>query len=147
MPHVRNSRHSWRTWQPAQIIAIDRQHIERAELDFLVVLAGKQGIEIRDAIDAQDDGLAIDHKVLLPVLQRALDNPGKAVGPVVAVARQKTHPFVIPDDDQPVAVILDLMEPFRSGRDRPACSRNAGRIGASHVPQIGIRNKIANRRL
>ena len=62
----------------------------------------------------------------------------KAVGPIVAVARQEAHPFVIPDDDRPVAIILDLMEPFLLGRDRPAGSRNAGRVDASHVPQIGV---------
>ncbi len=34
------------------------QDIECAELDFLVVLAGVQGVEVGDAVDAEDDGLA-----------------------------------------------------------------------------------------
>jgi hypothetical protein len=34
------------------------------------------GIEIRDTANAEDDGLAIDDKKLLPVLQRSLNDPG-----------------------------------------------------------------------
>jgi len=30
----------------------------------MILLAGMQGIEVRDPIDAQDDGFAIDHKPL-----------------------------------------------------------------------------------
>jgi hypothetical protein len=53
-----------------QVIAVHCQHIEGAKLHFFVVPAGVQRIEIRDAINAQDDGLTIEHKALLPVLQR-----------------------------------------------------------------------------
>jgi hypothetical protein len=41
-------------------------------------------IEIGNAVDAKDDSLAIDDELLLPVLQRSLDNPRIAVRPVVA---------------------------------------------------------------
>jgi hypothetical protein len=34
----------------------------------VIVLAGMQGVEIRDAIDAEDDGLAIKDELLVPVL-------------------------------------------------------------------------------
>ena len=42
-----------------------------------------RGIEIGDAIDAKDDLLAVDDELLVPVLQRSLDDPGVAIGPVV----------------------------------------------------------------
>ena len=42
-------------------VAVHRQHIEGAELDFLAMPAGVQSVEIGDAIDTQGDGLAIEH--------------------------------------------------------------------------------------
>jgi len=47
--------------QVAQIITVHCQHIEGAELNFIVVLAGMQRVEIGDAIGAQDHRLAIEH--------------------------------------------------------------------------------------
>jgi hypothetical protein len=43
------------------------------------VLARVQGVEVRDAVDAQDHGLAIDNELLVPVLQRAFDDPREEV--------------------------------------------------------------------
>jgi hypothetical protein len=34
-----------------------------------------QGVEVRITVDAQDLGLAIDHEMLLAVLQCSFDNP------------------------------------------------------------------------
>ena len=48
-----------------QVVAVQRQHVERAELHFFIVLAGVQCVKIGDAVDAKDDGLAIDHEVRL----------------------------------------------------------------------------------
>ena len=45
--------------------AIEREYIEGAHLHFVIVLAGVQRVEIGDAVDAKDDGLAIDHEVRL----------------------------------------------------------------------------------
>ena len=61
--------------QPPQIVAALHENVERATLDFIVVLPGMQRVEIGDAVHTQDDGLAIDHEPLLPVLQRGLGNP------------------------------------------------------------------------
>ena len=49
----------------AEILAIHCQHVEGAQLHFLIVLAGVQCVKIGDAVDAKDDGLAIDHEVRL----------------------------------------------------------------------------------
>jgi hypothetical protein len=38
-----------------------------AELHFVIMSAGKQRVEIGDAIDAQNNSLAIDDKPLLPI--------------------------------------------------------------------------------
>src|SRR5262249_29661118 len=88
----------------------------------------------------------IDDEMLLPVLQRALDDPGEAAGPVVAVTRDQPHALALADNDQAVAVVFDLVEPSGARRHRLTDGRDAGRIGASHSRKIVIRNKIQNSR-
>jgi hypothetical protein len=56
---------------------------ECGELDFLVMLARMQGVEVRDAVDAEDDGFAVDHERLLPDLPRCLGDPRVAGGAIV----------------------------------------------------------------
>jgi hypothetical protein len=53
-----------------QVVAIQRKHVEGAELNLLVVLARMQGVEIGDAIDTQDNSLAVNGKVLVAVLSQ-----------------------------------------------------------------------------
>ena len=45
-----------------------------------------QGIEIGDAVDAEDDRPAIDHELAILVLQRDFDDSGVTAAPVMAVA-------------------------------------------------------------
>jgi hypothetical protein len=58
---------------------------------FLVVLAGMQRVEVGDALHAQHHRLAVDDEPRLPVLQRGLDDPRIAAGPVIAAARDQPH--------------------------------------------------------
>jgi hypothetical protein len=39
------------------------------------MFAGVQGVEVGAAVDAEHHGLAVDDEMLLPVLQRGLDDP------------------------------------------------------------------------
>ena len=41
----------------------------------MVVLSGMQGVEVRDAIRPENDGLAMENELFVPVLQRGLDDP------------------------------------------------------------------------
>jgi hypothetical protein len=62
----------------------------------MIELAGVQAIEIGDAVDADEQhGLAIDHELPVPVLQRSLDDPRKATGPVVAAPRDQAHAITV----------------------------------------------------
>jgi hypothetical protein len=38
-----------------------------------------QRIEVGDAVDAEHHGLAVDHELIVPVVQRRFDNPRIAV--------------------------------------------------------------------
>jgi hypothetical protein len=61
-----------------------------------------------------------------------------AARPVMAVARDQSHPLVLADDDQAATVAFDFMEPFGARRHGFAGGRKAGRISASHGLHIGF---------
>ena len=46
------------------------EHIDGVKLNLLFVLAAMQRVEIRYTIDAEDDGLTVNHELLHSVLQR-----------------------------------------------------------------------------
>jgi hypothetical protein len=60
--------------------------------------------------------------MLDPVLERALDNPGIALRPVVTAARDQPHAVAVAFKAEAMAVILHFVEPVGAGR-------NAGRVG------------------
>jgi hypothetical protein len=47
----------------AQILAIERQDVEGIQLDFVIVLARVQGIEIGNTVDPKDDSFAINELI------------------------------------------------------------------------------------
>jgi hypothetical protein len=65
--------------QPPQIFAAECQAVEGVQLHLVIVLPGDQGVEVGHAIDAQHNGLAIDHELLLTDLAGCLDDPGIAI--------------------------------------------------------------------
>jgi hypothetical protein len=67
--------------QAAQVLAIERHDVEGVELHLVVMLAGMQGVEVCDAVDAEHDRLAVDDEAGLAHLACRLDNPlGAHVG-------------------------------------------------------------------
>ena len=52
----------------------------------MIVPAGMQAIEVGEAVDTEQHGLAIDHKRAVPVSKCGLRYQRKAAAPVVAVA-------------------------------------------------------------
>ena len=77
--------------QAAQVLAVEHENIEGVELHLLLALARMQRIEIGDAVDAQDNRLAVDHELLVPVPERALDDPWETSGPVVTIAGERAR--------------------------------------------------------
>jgi hypothetical protein len=82
--------------------------------------ASMQGVEVGNAVDAEDDSLACRF------LQRGLDDPRIAGAPIVAVAAEQAHAASIALNDQAVAVVFDFVEPVRGRRDDLAAGRKAG---------------------
>jgi len=108
----------------AQVLAIGDQDIEGVELDFGVMPASMQSLEIRNPIDAQQHGFAVDDERTRPVLQRGFDDQWITIGPVMAVAGEQTDALVLTLDNQPIAVMLDLVDPIGADRNRRSAGRN-----------------------
>jgi hypothetical protein len=103
------------------------QHIERAKLHFVIVLAGMQSVEIGISVNAQDDRLAIDDKALLPVFQRRFSDPWIAFGPVIAAFGYEPHAVAVAFHAEAIAVVY-FVEPGRAG---------------TFVPVVGMQNSNA----
>jgi hypothetical protein len=59
----------------AQVIAVEGKKFEGVRLDLVILLALVQCVEIGDAVHAKDHRFAVDDELLVPVLQRGLDDP------------------------------------------------------------------------
>jgi hypothetical protein len=94
-----------------QVLAIERENVERIELNLVIMPARMQAVEIRDAVHAQQHRLAIDHKRTGEVAQRGFDDSGIPIAPIVAVAGEQAHALALALDDQAIAVMFDFMEP------------------------------------
>jgi hypothetical protein len=74
--------------QAAQIVTLKRQDVEGIELHLVIMSARVQAVEIGDAVDTQEQRLAIDDEGRGPVLQRRLNDQRIAISPIIAVARE-----------------------------------------------------------
>jgi hypothetical protein len=63
-----------------EIVATFHQDIEGTELDLMVVQTGVECIEVRDAVDAEDHRLTVEHKTLLADFAGGLDDPRVPAG-------------------------------------------------------------------
>jgi hypothetical protein len=62
--------------------------------------SGVQSVEIRDAVNTQQHGLAVEDKRTIPVAQRSLGDERKPTPPVMAVAGEQANALPFPLDDQ-----------------------------------------------
>jgi hypothetical protein len=46
----------------AEIVAIQRQAVKGVKLHFVIVSAGVQAVEVGDAVDSEQHGLAVDNE-------------------------------------------------------------------------------------
>jgi hypothetical protein len=75
-----------------------------------------QRMEVRCPVVAGDHRLAVDQEPRCLEPGGCLDNGREAVGPVMAVAGEAADARVVPAHHQPVAVMLDFVNPKRAGR-------------------------------
>src|SRR5436309_1740227 len=96
-----------------------------------------QRVEIGDAVDANDDSLAVDDEMLHPVLQCGFNDPRISLGPVISVTRDQPDPIAIALDTQAVAVEFDFMKPILA-RGHGFAGRRQAELELGHGPKIGI---------
>src|ERR1700757_4067192 len=96
-----------------------------------------QSVEIRDAIDTQDHGLALEYEPFLPDLACCLDDPRITVSPVVTAACDQPPAIPVALQPQPVAVVLHLKEPVWTVRDDGCFGRKAKLKHASNMEVRG----------
>ena len=123
--------------RPAQIFPVHRQHVEGAELDFVVLFARMQRAEIGHAVDTEDHGLAINDELAAAVLQRSLSDPREAFCPVIAAARDQPYPVAVALDAKAVSVKFSFVKPLRACRHGFTVGGQAG-VEFGACPNTGI---------
>ena len=96
-----------------------------------------QRVEVRRPVVADDHHLAVDQERRRLDASSGVNDSREAVGPVMAVAREAANARAIPAHHQPVAVVLDLVNPQRAGRwplrpRRQAWFDKAGGMAQNH---------------
>ena len=54
-------------WKPAKILTVAHEDVEGVEHDLIVMLSGVQSVEIRDAVNTEQHGLAVEDERTTPV--------------------------------------------------------------------------------
>ena len=62
-----------------------------------------QRVEIGNSVNTQDYSFRIDDELLLPVLQRGLDNTGRTPGPIVSASSDEPHTIAVSLNTPPAA--------------------------------------------
>jgi hypothetical protein len=113
--------------QGPEVRAIDPQQIERIEDRVASRVPPVERFEHCDAILATDHRLAVQGERSRLQLCSDTGDPGIAIGPIMAAAGEQAHCGAVSAHHQPVAVVLDLVHPVRSGRRGHGARRNAWR--------------------
>ncbi len=102
-------------------LAVQAQQIED-EVDERSTFGGIAGIlhrlKARTAIGQDDCRLAVDERIVEPELPHGVCDFRERGGPVVAVARVERHTAPADARADPIAVVLNFVEPFVAGRRR-----------------------------
>ena len=100
--------------QLAVVFSVACEHVEGTELRPLVVPARVQRCEVRDAVGAEHDRLAIEHEMLLAQFQRGRDYKREAPSPIMPAPTHQAHAALLADEHCPVAVVLHFVQPIRA---------------------------------
>ena len=110
--------------QLANVFAIGDQDIESVELHLVIVLAAVQSVEVGSTVNSEQYRFAVDYKRGAPIAQSRFNDERILIRPVVAVAGEQANALPVPLDDQPIAIVLDLVKP----RSEPWCPGSGCRV-------------------
>ena len=113
----------------SQVVAVKLEQIERVQKCVPRSLApnrSAQPVEIRHSVLAANHTLAVErHRFYAERLQRFGDRR-HPVRPIVSAAGKHTDPVAVAPADEPEAIVLDFIGPFRPGRHGAAECGQAG---------------------
>jgi hypothetical protein len=90
------------------------------------MLPAVQQIEICDAHRIAHHGLTINRRVLRRQGEHGLADQRIALGPIISAPSKYPHATGAPADDQPLAIVFDLVNPQWADRRLGRKRRNAG---------------------
>ena len=105
-----------------------------------------QGVEIGVAVNAQDHGLAVQDKPLLPDLACRLDDPWVPASPIEAVAGEQAYAITVTLYAKAITVVFYFVKPFGAGRHGLA-GRGEAELKTGHGPKIGRVSRICESEL
>ena len=68
---------------------------------------------MKSEVDAENDGLSINDKLRVPVLQRGLDDPWITAAPVVAVPSDQAHAIAVALQADAITIVLEASQGLR----------------------------------
>ena len=113
--------------QVAQVRTVVLQQVKRIQHCLRASVSAPQRMEVRPAVVSGDHDFAVDQERVCLKAGGGFDNGREAVGPVVAVPGEAADAQAIPAHHQPIAVVLDFVNPQRAGR-RLGTPSTAGRV-------------------
>ena len=113
--------------QVAQVRAVMLRQVKRVQHCLGASVSAPQCMEVRPAVISGDYDFAVDQERMCLKASSGFDNGREAVGPIVAVPREAADAQAIPARQQPIAVVLDFVNPQRAGR-RFGTPSTAGRV-------------------
>ena len=99
----------------AQVRAVMLRQVKRVQHCLGASVSAPQCMEVRPAVISGDYDFAVDQERMCLKASSGFDNGREAVGPIVAVPREAAHAQAIAARHQPVAVVLDFVNPQRAG--------------------------------
>ena len=100
--------------QGAQVVAVELEQVEGVQHRLMAPALAAQRTEVRCPVVAGDHRLAVDQERCGLDAESSVNDGREAVGPVMASAREAADARAIPAHHQPIAVMLDLMDPERT---------------------------------
>ena len=117
-------------WQAAQIVPAMPDQVEGVQHHLTAPSSVRQRMKVWRSVVVGDHGLAIDQERRGLEAERGIDDGREAVGPVMAAACEASDARAIPAHHQPIAVVLDFVNPERAGRRSEHLRRQARFNGA-----------------
>jgi hypothetical protein len=110
----------------AVILPIQFEQVEGIQEHLVVMGMGMQLVEIGLAVPSSPNRFPVHDDGTDPKRPQGLDYPRILGGPIVAASGVEPDPIAVPSGNEPVSVVLDLVDPCRAAGSLLGGARQAG---------------------